>query len=680
MPRAADVELRAKNEASAAARDIGPPPDPAKPNRRDRASNDLARFLKYYFRQAFAKPFSRDHLEVIDTAQSVIENGGRYALAMPRGSGKTTICTRAGIWAVLTGRRRFVELIGSTEDAARRLLKSIKAELWQNDLLFADFPRELWGLPQLNGDARKAGGQLCLGEKTNITWSAKELILPTIDGSPCSSSVFYTAGLTGHVRGPQHRLPTGEIARPDLAILDDPQTRESARSREQTQTREEIIEGDVMGLAGPGKTIATLMPCTVIEPGDLADSYLDQDKHRAWQHKRTKTIYSFPANLPLWDEYYQILCEGLRVDGSPERGNAFYAARRAEMDDGARVAWKYAYEPPCLSALQHAMNLYLANPVAFAAEYQNEPIGRNVADADTPTCDGLDAKVNSLPALTVPLKCSKLTAFVDVQGKLLYYAVTAWDESFGGCVIDYGCYPRQERLYYTLANAQHTIQTLYPGSDAEGGIALAAEALLTDLCSRSFVREDGLELRISRLLIDSGYQADVIYEVTRRSNHAAVVLPSKGQAIQAGQTPMTELERKQTQSPGWHWCLTTNTQKRRTQLLRYDTNHWKTFLAARIAAPRGNRGSLEVFGERPEQHRLLADHLSTERPEMHESKGQRVWQWDKSQVGADNHLLDCLVGCCAAASLIGISLDSAPQQSAPQRRVIQFPDHLRRRS
>ena len=58
----------------------------------------------------------------------------------------------------------------------------------------------------------------------------------------------------------------------------------------QCATRERIIAGAVLGLAGPGKKIAGIMPCTVIHPGDLADRILDREKHPEWNGERTKLV------------------------------------------------------------------------------------------------------------------------------------------------------------------------------------------------------------------------------------------------------------------------------------------------------------------------------------------------------------------------------------------------------
>ena len=83
----------------------------------------------------------------------------------------------------------------------------------------------------------------------------------------------------------------------------DPQTDESARSLSQCANREAILAGAVLGLAGPGKKISGIMPCTVIRPDDMADNILDRDKHPEWNGERTKMVYAFPADEKLWDEY-----------------------------------------------------------------------------------------------------------------------------------------------------------------------------------------------------------------------------------------------------------------------------------------------------------------------------------------------------------------------------------------
>ena len=110
---------RARNVAlSLAGRDIGELPAVVNPERKAQAASDFRFFCEAYFPLTFHLAWSPDHLKVIAKIEQAVLRGGLFAMAMPRGSGKTTICECACIWAVLYGHREFVCLIGSDEGHA----------------------------------------------------------------------------------------------------------------------------------------------------------------------------------------------------------------------------------------------------------------------------------------------------------------------------------------------------------------------------------------------------------------------------------------------------------------------------------------------------------------------------------------------------------------------------------
>ena len=197
---------------------------------------------------------------------------------------------------MLYGHRDFVCLIGSDEGHAMDMLESIKTELDGNDLLLEDFPEVVLSdpVPRRHRQSLLAASSI-RAQRTHIGWTAKEIVLPTIADSRASGAIIKVAGITGRIRGMKYKRPDGRSARPSLVVIDDPQTDESARSLSQCATRESILAGAVLGLAGPGKKIAGIMPCTVIRPGDMADNILDRDKHPEWNGERTKMVYSFPS-------------------------------------------------------------------------------------------------------------------------------------------------------------------------------------------------------------------------------------------------------------------------------------------------------------------------------------------------------------------------------------------------
>ena len=591
-------------------------------------------------------------------------------MAMPRGSGKTTICECACIWAVLNGHRDFVCLIGSDEGHAMDMLESIKTELDGNDLLLADFPEVVHPIQSLDGIANRCSGQLYSGDRTHIGWTAKDIVLPTMrpvgwtqfvraDGtSLASGAIIKVAGITGRIRGLKFKRSDGRTVRPSLVVLDDPQTDESARSLSQCATREAILAGAVLGLAGPGKKISGIMPCTVIRPDDMADNILSRDKHPEWNGQRTKMVYAFPADEKRWHRYGELRAESLRTHGDIRLATNFYAEHREAIDTGAIIAWPERFNYDELSAIQHAMNLKLQDEAAFFAEYQNEPLPEDVADDDELTVDQIAAMINRVPRGHIPVGCDHVTMFIDVQATLLFYLVAAWNDDFTGVVVDYGAYPDQQRPYFTLRDARRTLSAVTPSSGLEGMIYAGLDALTNLMLSRDWRREDGASLRIERCLIDAnwGSSTDVVYQFCRQSAHAAIVMPSHGRFVGASSQPFSEYRRRPGDRLGHHWRVPNVQGKRAIRHILFDTNYWKTFVHARLATPMGDRGCLSLFGDKADSHRLMAEHLTSEFRIRTEGRGRTVDEWKLRPERGDNHWFDGLVGCAVAASLQGASL------------------------
>lgn len=691
---------RSRNIAqSLAGRDIGELPTIANPARRARAAVDFRFFCETYFPLTFHLPWSPDHLKVIAKIEQAVLHGGLFAMAMPRGSGKTTIAECACLWAILNGHRNFVALIGSDEGHATDMLESIKMELDGNDLLLADYPEVVFPIECLDGIANRCNGQLYDDERTHIGWTAREIVLPTLrpkgwrddevlrqftrkDGSSLASgAIIKVAGITGRIRGMKFKRSDGQTVRPSLVVLDDPQTDESARSLSQCANRESVLAGAVLGLAGPGKKISGIMPCTVIKPGDMADNILDRDKHPEWNGERTKLVYAFPTNEALWAQYAQLRAEGLRNEDGGRAATEFYGENRGAMDEGALVAWPERFNHDELSAIQHAMNLRLQDEAAFYAEYQNEPLPEEEADDGLLTADQVAEKINGLARGDLPIGCQHLTMFVDVQQKLLFFMVCAWHDDFTGYVVDYGSYPDQKRPYFTLREARHTLATAAEGTGLEGAIYAGLNRLTQAYLVREWRRDDGAAMRIERCLVDAnwGSSTDVVYQFCRQCAHSAIVMPSHGRFVGASSIPFSEYKRKQGDRVGLNWRIPNVQGKRAIRHVVFDANFWKSFVHARLAVAMGDHGCLSLFGTRPDQHRLLADHLTAEYRVKTEGRGRTVDEWKIRPEQPDNHWLDCLVGSAVAASIQGAALLGTNSYSAPKRPRVKLSDLQRNR-
>jgi len=658
--------------ASQKGRDIAedfPPTDSINWGRRTAAFDDLRTFLETYFPSAFYLGWSPDHLKAIAKLQTAIVKGGLFALAMPRGSGKTTIVERAALWAILTGRRQFIVLVGATQDAAERLLMHIKTELQFNDLLAQDFPTACYPIRRLENNAKRCVGQHCAGRQTLITWTADRLAMPTIDrsDSTCSGACISCCGLTGNIRGQIHTTADGQTIRPNFVMLDDPQTRESAASPSQTQRRLEILMGDILGLAGPGQTLSAVCPCTVIYRSDLAFQLLDREVAPQWQGERSQLIYKFPTNTKLWDEYRLLRDESFRRDGDGSEATEFYRLRQKEMDEGAVVGWESRFNPDEISAVQHAMNLFFRDAASFFAEYQNDPQYSAGNEQELPQPKHILQRVNNYKRCEVPVGCQWITAFIDVQQTLLYYCVCAWQPDFTGYVGDYGRYPDQTRPYFRLSEAKITLQSLLPGSGLDGQLYNGLEKLVDFIMSRPW-NEGGTARHIDRILVDSGYNRDTIVKFCRESRYARVVMPSKGQFVGATSKPYDEYRKIRGDINGHHWRIPRSQTRGDPRHVMIDTNYWKSFLFQCVQLAKGDPGALTLWGNDLNQHRMFADQLCSEVCIQVSTRDRTVSEWKEKPNRPDNHLLDCAVGCMAGASMCGARvLDTKPQIPVKQK-------------
>ena len=121
---------------------------------------------------------------------------------------------------------------------------------------------------------------------------------------------------------------------------------------------------------------------------------------------------------------------------------------------------------------------------------------------------------------------------------------------------------------------------------------------------------------------------------------------------------------------GLNWRIPGVMGKRAVRHALFDTNFWKSFVLARLAVAIADKGSLSLFGQKPEPHRLFAEHLVAEYRVRTEGRGRTVDEWKPRPNQPDNHWLDCLVGCAVGASMLGCSLlGLEPPPKETRRRV-----------
>ena len=656
-------------EKSSAGRDIGEIPAIVDPARKASSEKDFRKFCETYLADAFPLAWSPDHLTAINKIEGAVLRGELFAFAMPRGSGKTTLCEAACLWAMLFGHRQFIVLVGADQTIASSMADSLKAQIENNDALLDDFPKACYPVRALDRISQRAKGQTYQGKPTEMQWAADQITLPWIEGSKSAGACVRVAGITGRIRGLKHTRPDGSSIRPSLVLIDDPQTDESAASPSQCATREKILSGAILGLGGPGAKIAGLCTITVIRPDDLADRLLDRTRHPSWQGERSQLVYDWPTAEDLWLEYGELRRAGQRNGTGTTEADAFYADRREAMDAGSRVAWPERKNPDELSAIQHAWNLRIdRGDAAFFAEYQNQPLSDHV-ESDKLDKRGLAARCTNLPYGVVPHGHHQLTAFVDVQDRVLFWLVASWSEQFGGHIVQYGVYPDQGVTFFQANSAKRTLAAAAGGAGFEAALSAGLDHVAQMLLSKDWHREDGAAMRVSQMLVDAnwGKSTQTVRTFARRSPYASSILPSHGKGIGASSPALNDRHKARGDRMGLNWRISTVNNQRS---VTYDTNFWKTFTASRLRLPTGDPEAI-VFAAG--EHDLLFDHLSNEYPVRTESaRGRIVDEWKLSGTRFENHWWDCLVGSAVAASIAGIT-PAATDMGIRQRRKAALP-------
>lgn len=638
-------------------------------DRREQCCKSLKHFCFTYFPNQFYLPWSAYHDRAAEKIEAAVDTGGFFAFAMPRGSGKTSLSRAGVLWAILRGSCEYVVLLSATDKAAVKQLKSIKASLWRNDLLFEDFPHAIYPFRVLDNEPRAATGQRYNGEKTAIEWSQNRVVFAWIpeEHNQSSGAVIDCMGMTGEIRGPLHTKPDGKTIRPQLVIADDPQTRSSAKSPTQSQTRLETLMGDVAYLNGPDKPVSVVCPCTVIYQDDLADQILDREKHPEWHGERTKMVDKFPDNQELWDQYADILRASWREDGDGSVATEFYKNNRQSMDSGAVVTWEARFDENELSALQHAMNRRIKNIAAFYAECQNEPIEKQLDELGMRPIDSICTHVTGHKRGEIPPDVTILTAFTDIQKEHFFWMLCGWTPYFTGFVIDYGAWPDQGRQYFARADVRHTLSRRYKSiaSDDEDDSAMMFAALgdVADMLFKPRQTIDGRDIEVAMWCIDGGWEKrkPAMRNYIAQCDYKARIAVTHGFGVRAKERPFSQSPRllEQRSGPAWYWTHG----KRTGGDVTFDSNFWKTRAHEQLALPKMSKSSIQLFHADPFTHRMLAEHLHAEKPIRVDARGRTVYEWDDT-AAKDNEGLDCLVGNLVAASIAGVSRE---KERGPKR-------------
>lgn len=664
-------------------------------DRRARLEADDVAWLMHYFGEScglddpFTYQFTEQQRDMLAAIGHAIKFGGDQAIAASRGEGKTTLTERRVLKALLTGEVNYAVLFASTGSMAEDILDSIDTALTENELLLADYPevcvpvRELQGAPQRANTQRASGERHDNGEpyemaELSYRWCGSELIFPNVPGSPSARAIIATRGLDAAVRGLRKR---GK--RPRLAIIDDPDTEDTARSEDQSAKLEKRIDAAIGGLGGQRRAVGRVLLTTLQSRLAVSYKYTDPKQKPTFKGRRYRFMVEPPTD-PTWAERYVQMRladlqrrdeSGNNLDEFARNSHAWYLENRDKIEAGAVVSNPNRFEDETLpdgsqkevSAIQHYYNLVAKlGADVVATEYDNDPPETTAAIETSLTPLQIQRKVNGLDHGIIPAGCILLTIGVDVRKTELHWVARAWETDGTGHTIHYGI---------------HDVRGTVRGSDE--GVDLAIHRAILELIEKirrnPFCKDGGEIVDPSLILIDAGYRTDAVYAACHQAGAGVMPVMGFGKSSGCTQANFAEAQRATIDKrPGDGWFLS---RKGKTWLVCADADRWKAWEHDRWLTDSGRPGSLFVWGRASEIKDRLSDdetaHFSyarhilaeTEIEEHHKGTLRRKWK-AKSH---NNHWLDASYYASVAMSIRGVRIqESAPSnaqhKTAPAKR------------
>lgn len=266
----------------------------------------------------------------------------RFALAAPRGSGKSTIVSlQYIIYLICLKIEPYVALVTHSDEQAREAVANIKQELESNEKLRRDFPDACDHLKH---------------PKAKL-WRQKEFVTRT--------GIKVTAATSGQsLRGKRHGRN-----RPSLLLIDDLEKASSARTIKDSDKIDEWLIRDAFKAGSPEANV--LMLGTIHHYYSILARYTDPSTKPGWKYKITKAILSWSEHPELWDTWKRIYLNQEQYEGEsgPDAARKYFEENDKAMLQGTKVFWESRFSYYALMEMR-----LLDSEAAFDCEMQNEPV------------------------------------------------------------------------------------------------------------------------------------------------------------------------------------------------------------------------------------------------------------------------------------------------------------------
>jgi len=303
--------------------------------------------------------------------------------------------------------------------------------------------------------------------------------------------------------------------------------------------------------------------------------------------------------------------------------------------------------------LQHAENLLIERgEEAFYAEYQNDPIGDKHAQYELDE-QIVASRVNGYKRHSLPEATPFITGMIDINSYGLHWTIAGFENNRTGYIPDYGKFPGGKKKLFdpkTCSEVQAAQATF------EGLTNLVK--LLAEIKWQRGNKPAALDL----LLIDCGYQMNTVFKWIQinQKKFPFRIIASRGRA---------STKYKQTRpigQPGDNWHQTEFPGKGR--VIVHNADYWRVQTQKSFLHAAGAPGSLSFYGTDPKKHRYIAEHIAAEQlTDFRQGDFVDFYSW-ALKPGSKNDLLDCVVACEVAATILGADPNGAAMPRTRQKR------------
>ncbi len=670
--KAYDRERKAKQRAVGRELYI---PVPKNIELRNRCLADPELLLTTYFKATYFEPFTEDRRDMLRSIWRAALYGGDQAIAGSRGEGKTTLAMDGAFCLMVAMLSTFPVVIGKNQDSASDELIALRERLASSERFIEDFPELGIPLESVGASTANARLQSVGGKYIRMHLGAKFFAFPTITNeqlphwpagvrSIANGQIMGAVGIQGKIRGTKFRAQ-----RPTLAVIDDVEDKDSARSDDQIEKNETIIEEDIGGMGASAERIARVYLCTTLNRKCNAYKYTDRKVKPNWNGRRYRKMVKPPGRMDLVEQYIELRKNHSETDPDSREAFRFWRDNLSEIEETCVVSNPYSYsrkihsdgEPLELSAIQSYYNRVADfGQKAVSTEIDNDPPEETGPVGMGITAEIVASRLSGLAKRQLPANCTALTAAIDLGKHFCHWVVIGWWAGAGGVVVDYGI---------AEVHANRNVKLDDKAADMAASEPAIYTALLNwreELLGKNYTDATGTIRKVDFVFVDSGNFTRAAYEFCRQVK--GIFHPSKGMEPFRAKTKAADGI-----IPGSN--IYASEQKAEfLWLYLLDTSHWKGWVHERFLTPTFDennmlrRGSLSLFDIEGRGHQSYAKHVVAEQyvTEFKEGKGSRSY-WDVRN--DNNHWLDATYMAAAASEAVGIKLIGPVIEHQPVAKV-----------